>query len=711
MSDDWGEPDAAPACDWNIESYGLPTSFGTSKKAFDSGSGFGEGEGGFGEDSQNFDDPFGSEGGGFGGRGRSRGGGRGGGRGGSRACFKCGDEGHMARDCPSASDSRGNRTNNRRQDNWGGGSSSKHANGESFGFGSAFGQNQESDPFGAAESSSFGFGSGSGSRGGRRNDGGKGCFKCGEEGHMSRDCPSGGGRNKGCFKCSQEGHNARDCPNPGEGDEKKPRAPIYIPEDVNEDDLFVMGIEAGSNFDAYANIQVNVTGDDPIQAPAASFQTMNLRPLLLENIVKAGYGCPTPVQKYTIPNVMNGRDIMGCAQTGSGKTAAFLLPMLHYILDNNCPSNAFEEPAQPTGLVICPTRELAIQIMREARKFSHSSVAKCCVAYGGAAGFHQLKTIHSGCHILVATPGRLLDFVEKGKIVFSSLKYLVLDEADRMLDMGFLSSIKTVINHKTMTPTADRITLMFSATFPNEIQELASAFLNNYLFVVVGSVGAANTDVKQEVLSVPKFEKKAKLIEMCEEILINADDEKILVFVEQKRVADFVGTYLCEKNFRATTMHGDRYQAQREQALTDFRTGVFNILVATAVAARGLDIKGIGVVVNYDLPKEIDEYVHRIGRTGRLGNRGLSISFYDEEADACLTKDLVKVLSEANQTIPDWLTQKANTSGYSQTYYGSGLFASSDIRTKNGGGRDWEKNQGSTFLGGPSENNVDEEWD
>ncbi|ROT63942.1 vasa-like protein [Penaeus vannamei] len=356
--------------------------------------------------------------------------------------------------------------------------------------------------------------------------------------------------------------------------------------------------------------------------------------------------------------------------------------MLHYILDNNCPSNAFEEPAQPTGLVICPTRELAIQIMREARKFSHSSVAKCCVAYGGAAGFHQLKTIHSGCHILVATPGRLLDFLEKGKIVFSSLKYLVLDEADRMLDMGFLSSIKTVINHKTMTPTAERITLMFSATFPHEIQELASAFLNNYLFVVVGTVGAANTDVKQEVLCVPKFEKKAKLVEMCEEILISADDEKILVFVEQKRVADFVGTYLCEKKFRATTMHGDRYQAQREQALSEFRTGVHNILVATAVAARGLDIKGIGVVVNYDLPKDIDEYVHRIGRTGRLGNRGLSISFYDDETDACLTKDLVKVLSEANQTIPDWLTQKANASGHAQTYHGSGLFASSDIRSK-----------------------------
>ncbi|XP_076059870.1 putative ATP-dependent RNA helicase vasa-like isoform X2 [Oratosquilla oratoria] len=503
------------------------------------------------------------------------------------------------------------------------------------------------------------------SGGPKENNKTKGCFKCGEEGHLSRDCSQG---SDGDRKGRKEGPI---------GEDGKPKS-VYIPTDIDDSQLFDQGVNAGINFNKYGNIPVQVTGDDPVLPPFMDFNETGLRKILLDNVAKADYKIPTPIQKHAIPNIMIGRDIMACAQTGSGKTAAFLLPILHHSLENECPSSD-GDMAEPTAIIVAPTRELAIQIHCEARKFSIGSYLRCVVVYGGTSVGHQLRNIESGCQVLVATPGRLLDFITRGKVGLGKLKFLVLDEADRMLDLGFMPDVKKLVHNKAMPEKGMRQTLMFSATFPVEVQNLAAEFLKDHIYIVVGVVGAANIDVKQKIILTPQGEKRETLVEQLKNILKN-DYEKTLVFVETKRNADFIASYLCLQDLSATSIHGDRMQKQREEALAQFKTGIRNILVATAVAARGLDIRGVGYVINYDLPKSVDEYVHRIGRTGRVGNLGVSISFYDEGADAPLAKDLVKILSEASQEVPDWLMSAAKTSGHVQTYHGQGQFLNRDIR-------------------------------
>ena len=306
--------------------------------------------------------------------------------------------------------------------------------------------------------------------------------------------------------------------------------------------------------------------------------------------------------------------------------------------------------------------------------------------------------LQRGCSVLVATPGRLIDFVNKGKISFAKIKFFVLDEADRMLDMGFLNDIEKVMNHHTMPGITERQTLMFSATFPEEIQTLAGKYQNNYVFFVVGVVGAANTDVLQEVIEVGGREKNRMLVEKLSELSVEPKN-KVIVFVGKKRTADFLASFLSSKEMSSTSIHGDRYQSQREEALKDFKKGTRSILIATQVAARGLDIKGVTHVINFDLPSEVDEYVHRIGRTGRVGNTGHAISFYDSEVDYGLAKDLVKILTDAKQEVPEWLTQAADGGGAYQTYFGAGDFAATDVRG--------QANGGVSAFGGPEE---DEEW-
>jgi len=314
---------------------------------------------------------------------------------------------------------------------------------------------------------------------------------------------------------------------------------------------------------------------------------------------------------------------------------------------------------------------------------------------------------------LVATPGRLMDFVEKGKVGFGQLKYFVLDEADRMLDMGFMPSVRDVVNHATITPRSERHMLMFSATFPEEIQQLAAEFLDDYLFLAVGLVGAANTDVVQSFFQVEKFSKRDKLIEVLTEA--HEKGEKVLVFVDTKRTADFVASLMSQKGFPTTSIHGDRLQREREEALYDFKSGKMPVLVATAVAARGLDIKDVSYVVNYDLPKSIDEYVHRIGRTGRVGNLGKATSFYDSGEDQPLAKPLIKILEDAQQEVPDWLVAEGSgMGGYTQSY-SRGKFGARDVRgiQNSGGGDEW--GDGGAGGGGVSSTagNIgdDESWD
>ncbi|XP_050585452.1 ATP-dependent RNA helicase vasa [Bombus affinis] len=429
----------------------------------------------------------------------------------------------------------------------------------------------------------------------------------------------------------------------------------YIPPDLPSDEktLFNNGVEMGINFDKYDFIGVKVTGEDPPQQ-IENFENIGLRAILVQNIQKSGYTKPTPIQKNALPIIMNGRDLMACAQTGSGKTAAFSIPIIHLLLQRGADLGISSAYCEPQALILAPTRELTIQIWQEIAKFSYNSIIRTAVAYGGTSVIHQGGKLSAGCHILVATPGRLMDFVERGRIKFSSLQFLVLDEADRMLDMGFLPNIERIVDHETM-PTIKRQTLMFSATFPDEVQHLAKRFLNNYLFVAVGAVGGACADVEQNFYEVVKGKKK----DLLKEILQREHDagtlQGTLVFVEMKKKADFIAVFLSESNYPTTSIHGDRLQRQREEALADFKSGKMSVLVATAVAARGLDIKNVSHVINYDLPKGIDEYVHRIGRTGRVGNRGRATSFFEPDDDAPLREDLVKILKQAEQPVPECL--------------------------------------------------------
>ncbi|XP_015438333.1 PREDICTED: ATP-dependent RNA helicase vasa, isoform A [Dufourea novaeangliae] len=441
-------------------------------------------------------------------------------------------------------------------------------------------------------------------------------------------------------------------------DKEEPEKPreVYIPPELptDENSLFENGVSMGINFDKYDNIEVKVSGENTPE-PIESFETTSLRSIVLENIKRSGYTKPTPVQKHALPIIMNGRDLMACAQTGSGKTAAFAIPIINTLLEKPTDLVITSSYCEPQVIIVSPTRELTIQIWQQIVKFSLHSILKTVVAYGGTSVMHQGGKLSAGCHILVATPGRLLDFLDRGRIKFSSVRFLVLDEADRMLDMGFLPSIERIVDHDSMVPLSERQTLMFSATFPDEVQMLAKRFLNNYLFLAVGIVGGACSDVEQNFYEVEKRKKR----EMLKEILERENDagtlKGTLVFVEMKKRADFIAVFLSEINYPTTSIHGDRLQRQREEALADFKSGKMLILVATAVAARGLDIKNVSHVINYDLPKGIDEYVHRIGRTGRVGNRGRATSFFDSEEDGPLRDDLVRILKQASQPVPDWL--------------------------------------------------------
>ncbi|RMX76734.1 hypothetical protein D0868_16718, partial [Hortaea werneckii] len=419
----------------------------------------------------------------------------------------------------------------------------------------------------------------------------------------------------------------------------------------------------GINFEKYDDIPVEASGQNVPEA-INLFTNPPLDDHLITNIDMAGYKVPTPVQKYSIPIVMGGRDLMACAQTGSGKTGGFLFPILSQAFQNgpvgSVPQQsgfARQRKAYPTSLILAPTRELVSQIFDEARKFTYRSWVRPCVVYGGADIGSQLRQIERGCDLLVATPGRLVDLIERGRISLGNIKYLVLDEADRMLDMGFEPQIRRIVEGEDMPRTDMRQTLMFSATFPRDIQVLARDFLREYIFLSVGRVGSTSENITQKVEYVEDMDKRSVLLD----ILHTHGAGLTLIFVETKRMADTLSDFLINQGFPATSIHGDRTQRERERALDMFRSARCPILVATAVAARGLDIPNVRHVVNYDLPTDIDDYVHRIGRTGRAGNTGISTAFFNR-GNRGVVRDLIDLLKEANQEVPGFLESIARES-------------------------------------------------
>jgi len=424
--------------------------------------------------------------------------------------------------------------------------------------------------------------------------------------------------------------------------------------------------QTGINFDAYADIPVEATGTD-VPEPVTEF----LPPIdahLLENIKLAHYKTPTPVQKYSVPIVNGGRDLMACAQTGSGKTGGFLFPILSALFTHGPRANPAADAgrgygrnrkAYPTALVLAPTRELVSQIHEEARKFAYRSWVHPAVVYGGADIGSQLRQLDQGCDLLSATPGRLVDLMERGRISMANVRYLVLDEADRMLDMGFEPQIRRIVQQADMPDVMDRQTLMFSATFPREIQMLARDFLKDYIFLSVGRVGSTSENITQKIEYVEDEDKRSVLLDI---LFALPPGGLTLVFVETKRMADMLEGFLAQNNFQATSIHGDRTQREREYALETFRSGRTPVMVATAVAARGLDIPNVTHVVNYDLPSDIDDYVHRIGRTGRAGNTGAATAFFNR-GNRNIVRELIELLREAKQDVPAWLESVSHESG------------------------------------------------
>ncbi len=340
---------------------------------------------------------------------------------------------------------------------------------------------------------------------------------------------------------------------------------------------------------------------------------------LIEPIAKAlqeeGYETPTPIQQQSIPHVLKGKDLLGTAQTGTGKTAAFAIPILQNLFHKNTKNN------QIKALILTPTRELAIQIEESFKAYGRHLPLKTLVIFGGVKQGAQENALKKGVDVLVATPGRLLDFISQGIISLKNLEIFVLDEADRMLDMGFVHDVKRVVK---LLP-QKRQTLFFSATFPTEIKNLADSMLTNPVRVEVAPVAATADTIQQSVYFVEKDDK----LNLLTHILQNNISESVLVFARTKHGADKIARKLQKDKISAEAIHGNKSQNQRQNALGNFKSGKTRVLVATDIAARGIDIDELKHVINFELSDVSETYVHRIGRTGRAGNEGSSISFVD----------------------------------------------------------------------------------
>jgi ATP-dependent RNA helicase RhlE len=350
-----------------------------------------------------------------------------------------------------------------------------------------------------------------------------------------------------------------------------------------------------------------------------TFKELDLLEPILNALEKKGYSNPTPIQQQAIPIILSGTDIMGCAQTGTGKTAAFAIP----ILQNLVKTQKNEGRRKIRCLILTPTRELAIQIEENIKDYGSNLNLRHAVIFGGVSQLNQINRLKNGIDILVATPGRLLDLQQQGYIDLRSLEVFVLDEADRMLDMGFIHDVKKVLK---LIP-AKRQTLFFSATMPKEIKSLASTMLTNPQQVVVTPVSSTAEKIEQELYHVVTAKKKDLLLHILTEKTVNF----VLIFTRTKHGADRVVKILARANIKAAAIHGNKSQNARQNALNNFKNRTIQVLVATDIAARGIDIDELELVINYDIPNIPETYVHRIGRTGRAGASGKALSFCDVE--------------------------------------------------------------------------------
>ncbi|KAL8141987.1 hypothetical protein V2J09_015019 [Rumex salicifolius] len=410
---------------------------------------------------------------------------------------------------------------------------------------------------------------------------------------------------------------------------------------------------------------ITVEGQD-VPRPIRLFHEAGFPAYCLDVISKLGFVEPTAIQAQGWPMALKGRDLIGIAETGSGKTLAYLLPALVHV-------SAQPKLAQgdgPVVLILAPTRELAVQIQAEAGKFGFQTNIRSTCIYGGAPKGPQIRDLKRGVEIVIATPGRLIDMLESQITNLKRVTYLVLDEADRMLDMGFEPQIRKIVAQ--IRP--DRQTLYWSATWPKEVESLARQFLRNPYKVIIGSPDLkANHSIQQVIEVVTDMEKYNRLLQLLKEVM---DGSKVLIFVETKKGCDQVTRQLRMDGWPALAIHGDKDQSERDWVLAEFKSGRNPIMIATDVAARGLDVKDIKCVVNYDFPTSLEDYIHRIGRTGRAGAKGTAFTFFTH-SNAKFARELIKILREAGQLVPPTL------SSLLQSNFGGGNMRS---RGRGGGG-------------------------
>ncbi|KAI7853228.1 P-loop containing nucleoside triphosphate hydrolase protein [Circinella umbellata] len=430
---------------------------------------------------------------------------------------------------------------------------------------------------------------------------------------------------------------------------------------------------------------LHVTGSEP-PAPCVSFAHFGFDEDVMATIIKAGYTEPSAIQKQAIPVALQGRDIIGIAKTGSGKTAAFVLPMLVHIMDQ-------EELAKgdgPIGLIMAPTRELVGQIYAETKKFAKAYGLKVAAVYGGASKMAQFKQLRSSTvEILVATPGRLIDMIKMKATNLRRVSYLVLDEADRMFDLGFEPQVRSVCDN--VRP--DRQALLFSATFPRKVEYLAREVTENPVRISVGTTGQANEDITQVIIVLD--DEMLKWDWVIRQLPRFCSEGSIIIFVSRKGAVDILANNISESGFPCGALHGDLMQYERDKVLRDFRANKYSILVATDVAARGLDIKAVKNVVNYDIARDIDSHVHRIGRTGRAGEKGTAYTLITRKEDR-FAGDLVKNLESSGQPVPSELMDLAMTN---PKFKSSRIYRASRGRGRGRGGRGGHGRGGGGFKG------------
>ena len=375
------------------------------------------------------------------------------------------------------------------------------------------------------------------------------------------------------------------------------------------------------------------------------FSSLGLHPHLVSAAEQAGYQSPTPIQAEAIPVILNQQDIMAGAQTGTGKTAAFALPILHLLSASEAPTSGANNKANIRALVLTPTRELCQQVYNSFEKYAVTSSVYIALAYGGVSLVPQIKMLEKGGDVLIATPGRLLDLISKGVLELGNLQTLVFDEADRMLDMGFITDINRILKRVPK----ERQTLLFSATFDDAIFKLSKTLLRDPKLIEVDARNTAASEVEQVVYNVDADRKR----ELVSYLIGSKNWQQVLVFIRTKQGADVLAKEMCKDGLKTLAIHGDKSQGNREKALQEFKDGKVRVLVATDVAARGLDIEQLKYVINYELPYIAEDYIHRIGRTGRAGSSGLAISLLAPEENYLL-EEVEAVLNDrlAQQWFP-----------------------------------------------------------